>query len=98
MLLTTDISGEKQIIIKPLALIYNLQGLLKALLSLQKDVLLLFAPLPFLSTSEMGQCQWRILIQRSGLAEGYTVQHRMVLPDPIPGSSFATGQCRGLEI
>jgi len=51
---------------------------------------LLFAPLPFLSTSEMGQCQWQILIQRSGLAEGYT--------DPIPGTSFATGQCTGMEI
>jgi hypothetical protein len=55
MLLTTDISGEKQIIIKPLAFIYNLQGLSKASKSLQKDELWLFAPLPFLSTCEMGQ-------------------------------------------
>jgi hypothetical protein len=52
MLLTTDISGEKQITVKPLAFIYNLQGLLKA--SLPKDVLWLFAPLPFLSTCQMG--------------------------------------------
>jgi len=59
---------------------------------------LLFAPLPFLSTSETGECQWQILIQRSGLAEGYAMQHRMVLLDPIHGSSFATGQCIGTEI
>jgi hypothetical protein len=46
----------------------------------------------------MGECQWQIVIKRSGLAVGYAMQHRMVLLDPIHGSSFATGQCIGREI